>query len=117
MSEGQTMSGAIDKKTIDVVTEIRHQFLLLLYRGYVLEVEDAHFHHDSAVLLPDYECDSEAGETPDDHVSGLAVLANCYLYAKDKPSQKLMIAGHTDTTGSDAYNLKLSQMRADNVLN
>jgi hypothetical protein len=107
----------VEKKLIDAVTELRHQFILLRYHGYVLEVEDAHFHHDSAVLLPDYECgEPEAGETPEDHISGLAILANAYLYAQANPDQKVVIAGHTDTTGSDAYNLTLSQMRADNVL-
>jgi outer membrane protein OmpA-like peptidoglycan-associated protein len=33
-----------------------------------------------------------------------------------KPTLKLQIAGHTDSTNTDAYNLKLSQQRAEAVV-
>jgi outer membrane protein OmpA-like peptidoglycan-associated protein len=34
---------------------------------------------------------------------------------KDHPELKFEIGGHTDSDGDDAYNLKLSQQRADAV--
>jgi outer membrane protein OmpA-like peptidoglycan-associated protein len=36
---------------------------------------------------------------------------------KDFPDVKIQVAGHTDNTGSDAYNLKLSEARASSVMN
>ncbi|MBR6673957.1 MAG: OmpA family protein, partial [Mailhella sp.] len=33
------------------------------------------------------------------------------------PQTTLLVAGHTDSTGSEEYNMKLSQQRADSVKN
>lgn len=88
-----------------------HAFNLNPFKGYVVEVEDVHFHFDSAVLLPDY------GDAPDkSRISGLAVLVATYKHAREHPDRLLLDAGHTDTSGQDAYNLSLSVKRADNVL-
>lgn len=38
-----------------------------------------------------------------------------YAVFKSQPNLKLEVGGHTDSKGSDAYNLKLSQRRADAV--
>lgn len=97
----------------------RHCFVLKQHVGYVLEMEDVHFHHDSAVLMPDFaHCDttSPSSEGNSDHFSGLAVIAACYAHAAEHPGQKLLITGHTDTSGTESYNQALSQKRADNVL-
>jgi outer membrane protein OmpA-like peptidoglycan-associated protein len=40
------------------------------------------------------------------------VLADAVAYANDHPSEKLLIVGHTDKVGSDAYNQSLSERRA-----
>lgn len=48
---------------------------------------------------------------------GLAVVANIAGILKSHPTVKLRIEGHTDSRGSDASNLALSQARAVAVLN
>lgn len=78
----------------------------------VLEVQDTHFHHDSAVLVPQF--DPEVGQTAD-NPTGLEVLRACLLHAKAKPNEKLLISGHTDTTGDKGYNVKLSGKRCKSV--
>ncbi len=83
--------------------------------GLVLEMEDLHFHHDSAVLLPDPKRDGTQGEPDEDQLTGLTVLRACYLQAKNNPAQKMLVVGHTDTTGKPGYNLTLSQLRAESV--
>jgi hypothetical protein len=98
-------------------TDQQHRFVLRNFRGYILEVEDVHFHHDSAVLLPDFGPGELSADTPEpDRITGLAILAACYRHANQHASQKILIVGHTDTTGAADYNLTLSQMRADNIL-
>jgi hypothetical protein len=88
-----------------------NEFRLTPFRGYVLEVEDVHFHHDSSVLLPDY------ADTPDPaRITALAVIGSAYEHAGENPSQQLLIAGHTDTSGQAGYNVGLSQKRANSVL-
>jgi len=66
----------------------------------LFEIEDLHFNHDSAVVLP----------------KALDELACCYLYVKANPLKMMLIAGHTDKSGSPLYNQKLSEKRAENVL-
>ncbi|MEX1363335.1 MAG: OmpA family protein [Nannocystaceae bacterium] len=96
-------------------TGVSHTFQLGGMSMQVIEMEDAHFHFDSAVLLPDFgPCTS--GSHSSDHVTGLAVLAAALTYARDNPDKKLQITGHTDTSGPDDYNLSLSEKRANNVL-
>ncbi len=91
-----------------------HVFQLAPLVGQVLEMEDVHFHHDSAVLLPDFgPCDPSL--PPTRHITGLAVVATCLKHAEAHPDEKLLSAGHTDSSGPDAYNITLSHKRADNV--
>jgi OmpA-OmpF porin, OOP family len=42
-------------------------------------------------------------------------LAPVLQVIKDQPGVRILVVGHTDRIGSDAYNLKLSQRRADSV--
>ena len=42
-------------------------------------------------------------------------LAPVLQVVKDQPGVRILVVGHTDSVGSDAYNLKLSRQRADSV--
>jgi hypothetical protein len=117
-----------------------------------LEVEDAFFNLNSAVMMPDtvlgrepdssqpFLAQDEAfmqrirqfhpqtflhftidpptpGGGQDDHrVGGILVLAATYRFLARNPQFKLLIAGHTDTSGDDSFNFALSVKRAKNVL-
>jgi outer membrane protein OmpA-like peptidoglycan-associated protein len=65
-----------------------------------VELYGIYFDSDSAVPRP--ESEKTLNEI-------LAVLTN-------QPSLKLMVAGHTDSTNTDEYNLRLSQKRAEAVV-
>lgn len=47
----------------------------------------------------------------------LPLIAQIAKVLKDNPQYKFLIAGHTDAEGSDEYNLKLSEKRANAVKN
>ncbi|HXJ21347.1 MAG TPA: OmpA family protein [Polyangia bacterium] len=77
-----------------------------------IEMEDIHFHHNSDVVLP-WGYGEETGLDDDqDRLSGISVIAAALRYAKDNPSKKLLLAGHTDSSGESDYNRKLSEARA-----
>jgi len=84
-------------------------------KAILIEVEDAHFRFDSAVFLPEPSSDTGADAPPPETVVGLDTLKTIYLRAKEFPEEKVLIAGHTDTTGPDAYNAGLSEKRAGSV--
>lgn len=101
-------------RVFSIGTGQSHTFQLAPLRAQLIEMEDAHFHLDSAVLLPDWAGDpqlvGDGGRT-----TGLAVLAACLVQARDNPEQKLLAAGHTDTSGGEGHNVALSEARAENV--
>ena len=47
--------------------------------------------------------------------AGKQMVDEAVKVMKDKPSMKVSVEGHTDSIGSDAYNLKLSERRAQAV--
>ncbi|MBN1577236.1 MAG: OmpA family protein [Chitinispirillaceae bacterium] len=79
-----------------------------------LEVENSLFRFDSVAFLPDGHRD-EKGAEEQEKVSGIPVLKEVLLHAAKNPGRKLLIAGHTDASGSDDYNFKLSLKRAQSV--
>src|SRR6266545_895595 len=92
-------------KTFEKITTEEHVFRLQPFTGFVLEVEDEHFHHDSAVLLPNYPAQQQTAPQQSAEPSlGLSVLAECLLHAKKNPTQKVLLVGHADTSGPDQYN-------------
>lgn len=78
----------------------------------VVELEDALFRTDSAVVMP-------GGENPEGPGSGAAappgavgVVAVTLRHLAEHPGKKTLVAGHADTKGSAAYNQPLSFERA-----
>lgn len=102
-----------------------YDFRLRRLVAHMLEVEDVHFNHDSAVLLADYRDtaksdDDASADAQDDalesRITGLGVIAAFFRHVDRNRAQKVLVTGHTDRSGSEDYNLKLSKQRADNVL-
>ena len=99
-------------KQIDLPTGEANLVVVERLARHLIEVEDQHFNHDSAVLLPDRATSGSAARS---EVSGLGVVVRTLAFAKANAGRKLLVAGHTDTTGDAAYNLSLSRLRARNV--
>jgi outer membrane protein OmpA-like peptidoglycan-associated protein len=68
-------------------------------RGLELTLSDVLFEFDKADLKP----------------GALRGLAPLVAFAKDSPDVKIVLEGHTDSVGSESYNIKLSQERAEAV--
>ncbi|HXV83990.1 MAG TPA: OmpA family protein [Candidatus Binatia bacterium] len=68
-------------------------------RGLELTLQDVLFEFDRADLKP----------------GALRVLAPLIAYLKENPDRQIALEGHTDSLGSDAYNMELSQRRAEAV--
>jgi len=85
---------------------------------HVIEIEDVLFRHDSAVMLPEsYENKEGEAESKDqEKITGLDAIRTVFIRAKEYPTQRVLIAGHTDTTGRDKYNITLSEKRGHSVL-
>lgn len=64
-----------------------------------LTLEGVNFSTDSSKLLPE----------------SIAILDGAAATLKEWGEVKIEVAGHTDSVGTDAYNLRLSQRRADTV--
>jgi OmpA-OmpF porin, OOP family len=65
----------------------------------VVTLEGVHFEYDSARLTPD----------------SMAILDKVAETLQGQPSMEVEIAGHCSNEGSDAYNQRLSEQRADSV--
>ncbi len=84
-----------------------------------VDFEDAHFRTDSAVLMPDNLAGKQPGGASPPAggaAEGLDVLKVVHSQLKKQPSQRLLVAGHTDRVGKDAYNISLSADRASGIM-
>lgn len=89
-----------------------HTLILAKKNIVVVEMDDLNFHFGSCVLLPI----PQALQAPQDpHIGGLKVVARAMDYAIES-GRPLLVAGHTDSVGSDQANISLSQKRSDNLL-
>ena len=88
----------------------------------VLELDDVLFHLNSAVLMPERprgQSASHGSGSPaqdQDKVSGVKALALALKQFQIDPQRRLLLAGHTDTSGDARSNFELSDQRARNVL-
>lgn len=94
----------------------RHVFYMRRKHVHWLEIEDLLFHHNSAVMMPDRLTQAPFdGSSAQTRVSGLAVLKAALVHAHTHRDQRLLVAGHTDTSGHATFNESLSKQRADHV--
>lgn len=104
-SSGAESSGAENTvkrgETIQVAGGERATQITLKLKKQVTRLRCAkiRFNTDSAIMLP----------------SGLPVLVAVIRYVREHPEEKVLLASHTDTQGSDASNLELSKARSKNV--
>lgn len=113
MGEPNTTWEELDRG-VDRPAGERHTFVLERKKVTIIEVDDLSFHFNSAVLLPEAQI-VEAGATTTRSVFGLATIASALRHAESEGGHAL-VAGHTDSVGSEAVNLVVSQHRASNVL-
>ncbi|MBN2183957.1 MAG: OmpA family protein [Candidatus Krumholzibacteriota bacterium] len=84
----------------------------------ILEMEDVLFHYNSAVMMPESpveEPEDDKGSEKQEKVTGARAMALIFKQYDFDPDKKLLIAGHTDTSGDDKSNFELSELRAQNV--
>jgi OmpA family protein len=115
------------RDTLGKVSTFSHdtwEIILHKINVYILEFEDVLFHHNSAVMMPENPKGKSSakdgkkgpGSQDQEQVSGVKALALVFKELEFDPEKRLLIAGHTDTTGKADYNFDLSALRARNVL-
>jgi hypothetical protein len=108
----------------DVVVPTHDEVAVVLRRipVAILEMEDVLFHLNSAVMMPSapagassHDGDDEALQAQQERASGVAALALVYRQFEFDPGKRILVVGHTDTSGGIRMNFELSQQRADGV--
>ncbi|MBD3343920.1 MAG: hypothetical protein GF401_02520 [Chitinivibrionales bacterium] len=114
-----------------VSTGNENELILQRTRLLVLEMEDVLFHLDSAVMMPEAPGGSSSSDgSEDDHqdpsdqqtqqmqeqATGLRALALVFCQFELDPRKRLLLLGHTDTSGGAQMNFGLSEQRALSVL-
>jgi N-acetyl-anhydromuramyl-L-alanine amidase AmpD len=90
-----------------------HRLVVERVRAHLLEVEDVCFHFDSIVMQAKPRRTVAADGGGD--LTGIAVIAAALRFGEQHPGKRLVVIGHTDTSGSRSYNQTLSEDRAKNV--
>jgi outer membrane protein OmpA-like peptidoglycan-associated protein len=88
-----------------------HTIVVCRQRAEFIEFADTLFRNNSGVLLPTALAPAADGTLH----PGLDTVAACLRYAQHNPGKKVLVAGHTDTVGSDEANVRLSQIRGQTV--
>jgi len=72
----------------NVPTGQRHTIRIIRFHRDLLEMEDLHFHLDSAVMLPERDPADAADPQSGAALTGLSVIRACYAYAKANPAKE-----------------------------
>ncbi len=93
----------IDLSDIDEYKEIDDELLLLapIEVGQIVRLNNIFFEYGKATLKPE----------------SFPELDRTIKFLENNPKIEIEIAGHTDDTSSDSFNLKLSQARAESIAN
>jgi hypothetical protein len=117
--------------TSSVISSHKNIITVNRLKVYLLEMEDVLFHLNSAVMMPKAPGGKSAADgTEDDNVdtgdkttkenqektSGLDTLGLLFKQFEFDPNKRMIVAGHTDTSGQPKDNFELSGLRAENVL-
>ncbi|MFQ5498509.1 MAG: OmpA family protein [Candidatus Zixiibacteriota bacterium] len=106
------------------VSHHKCEIILKRINVHILEMEDVLFHLNSAVLMPaapkgksaKQGSGSSTARQQQEKVTGVKALALVFKQFEFNPDKRIVIAGHTDTSGEAKYNFGLSELRAKNVL-
>ena len=101
--------GGYDIYTFELPEEIRSDSANYLATVDVMELTPG-----DAVILQNIQFEYNSSALTADSQSGITMLVG---FLRDNPELKVELAGHTDNVGSDSYNLKLSNERAETVRN
>lgn len=99
---------------LSLATGEEHHIVIKRSEVVVVSVSDVNFPSGGSVLLPAPHCE-ELKQADSRIPTSIAALSTALRYAADNSGKKLLVAGHTDTVGIDASNVKLSERRARNV--
>lgn len=103
------------------ITNRINEIILKKVNMHILEMEDVLFHLNSAVMMPENpqgKSSDQGGGAADEQVkvSGIKALGLVFKQFEFDQEVKMVISGHTDTSGTDEFNFKLSKERAENIL-
>jgi len=123
----QTAVGVIYKhfsgnKKSSALTDRTNEFILKKVNIHIIEMEDVLFHLNSAVMMPQKPSGKSSSDGTDlgdkeyEEVSGVKALALVFRQFEFNPNIRMLISGHTDTSGTAKFNFVLSGERANNIL-
>ncbi|KAB2846143.1 MAG: OmpA family protein, partial [Ignavibacterium sp.] len=104
------------------LTSKKNELILKFVKVSVLEMEDVLFHLNSCVLMPENpkgksskDGNLQSGDESLD-ITGIKALAVVFKQFEFDPDVRMIVTGHTDTSGTPEFNFTLSDERAQNVL-